>query len=132
MKQVQEYKPVEFNDDINLSDNYYVNREGDQWLTSSLIQQVKEQELIPFKLPLQCINTGMDMWDSSTIYKIAYHVRRAYLSDYKYPVILDETGFIMDGWHRVLRALIEDKEYVMAVRFKKTPPPDIRHEDDGK
>lgn len=125
------YSPIEFKSDVLVTDNYYVDANDNQWLVSSLIQHVKEQELVPFKLPLQCIDIGVNVWNTKNVYKVAYHAKRALNVTLEHPVIMDESGFIMDGWHRILRALIEDKEYVMAVRFTKTPPPDISG-DNGK
>jgi hypothetical protein len=55
---------------------------------------------------------------------MAFHMRRALDVDTNYPVILSQEGFIMDGWHRVLRALIDGKATIKAVRFQKTPPHD--------
>ena len=45
-------------------------------------------------------------------------------ADLNYPIILDEEGRVMDGMHRVCKALHEDRSHVLAVRFSKTPPPD--------
>lgn len=117
-----DYKAVEFNE-VKLSENDYVDGNGNRWCAVKLIQSVKEQGLVPFKLPLQCIDISVSVWgDCSSIYSMANHVRRALDGDSTYPVIMDHTGFIIDGWHRVLRALIEGKEYIMAVRFNKSSP----------
>jgi hypothetical protein len=45
-------------------------------------------------------------------------------ADYSYPIIISETGLIMDGVHRICRAHIEKKETILAVRFNKNPAPD--------
>ena len=57
-------------------------------------------------------------------YGIAHHVRRALDVDTSHPIIMCQQGFIMDGWHRVLRALIDGKTTIKAVRFVETPPYD--------
>jgi len=34
---------------------------------------------------------------------------------------LDPDGFIMDGWHRVVKALVEGRQTIKAVRFETLP-----------
>ena len=55
-------------------------------------------------------------------------MKRVLNTDLNYPIILNEEGFIMDGWHRVTKALLEGRETIKAVRFEKTPPPDMQGE----
>ena len=38
-----------------------------------------------------------------------------------YPVILSEEGWVLDGWHRIAKAILQNQRYVKAVRFKKNP-----------
>ena len=45
--------------------------------------------------------------------------------DTSYPVIMDESGFIMDGWHRVMRAIADGKATIPAVRFAERPVEDF-------
>ena len=44
--------------------------------------------------------------------------------DLRYPIILSADGRVMDGMHRVCKAVLEGKEEIAAVRFEETPPPD--------
>lgn len=105
-----------------VADNKFVDGEK-VWLVTSLIARARD--LVPFDLPLAAIHSGSQVWTPvGSAYAIAHHVRRALDVDTSHPVILDDTGFIMDGWHRVLRALIEGKETIKAVRFDETPPCD--------
>jgi len=39
------------------------------------------------------------------------------------PIILDEDGELMDGRHRIMKALLIGLETVKAVRFDQNPPP---------
>lgn len=99
-----------------------------RWVVTNLIEKSKSLE--PFDLPLMAIYSGSNVWPlTGSAYGIAHHVRRALDVDTGYPIILDEEGFIMDGWHRVLRALIDQAPTIKAVRFEKTPPPDYFEEE---
>ena len=44
----------------------------------------------------------------------------------EYPIILSAENFVMDGMHRVSKALLKGIPKVSAVRFTKTPLPDFK------
>lgn len=41
-----------------------------------------------------------------------------------YPIILSADGRVMDGMHRIAKAILSGKSHIMAVRFETTPEPD--------
>ena len=51
------------------------------------------------------------------------HMRAVLDADLEKPIILDEDGELMDGRHRLMRAMYEGKETILAVRFDTNPPP---------
>lgn len=55
---------------------------------------------------------------------VVNHLRRVLQADLSYPIIVSEDGWVMDGCHRLSKALLEGRETVLAVRFLKNPPPD--------
>lgn len=98
--------------------------DGNQvWKVTSLIYHVEQQKLDVFDLPLCGINIANRAWESDglTIKEFAKHWKRANEADLNYPVILDDDGFIMDGWHRVAKALFLGMSTIKAVRFDETP-----------
>ena len=50
------------------------------------------------------------------------HIRAVLDADLNCPIILDDEGDIMDGRHRVAKAILEGKATIKYVRFDKTPP----------
>ena len=105
-----------------VADNTY-SADGKVWTVTNLIARAKD--LVPFDLPLAAIYSGSEVWPAvGSAYGIAHHVRRALDVDISHPIIMCQQGFIMDGWHRVLRALIDGKTMIKAVRFAETPPHD--------
>jgi len=56
---------------------------------------------------------------------VADHARLINESDLSYPVILSSDGRIMDGMHRVLKALLLGQSRITAVRFVTDPEPDF-------
>jgi hypothetical protein len=55
---------------------------------------------------------------------IALHARLIAETDLVYPIILSSEGRVMDGMHRVCKALIENRGTIAAVRFERNPEPD--------
>ena len=62
-----------------------------------------------------------------TVRKVLEHVRLILDVDVTYPIILGVDGRVMDGMHRVARALLEGRETISAVRFTEQPEPDFRN-----
>jgi hypothetical protein len=56
---------------------------------------------------------------------IAEHARLISEADFGYPIILSSDGRIMDGMHRVLKALMQGESHIYAVRFLTDPEPDF-------
>ena len=99
-----------------------------QWRVSRLLKLSEDLEV--FELPLQCLNIyNLYPKDIASTKEFVEHVKRVNLADLKCPIILDEEGYVMDGRHRVCKALLENKKSIKAVRFSATPSPCIVKED---
>ena len=59
-----------------------------------------------------------------TCREVAEHARLIDESDFEFPIILSSDGRIMDGMHRVLKALMQGRSHIRAVRFETDPEPD--------
>lgn len=46
-------------------------------------------------------------------------------ADLAFPIILSADGRVMDGMHRVLKALLNGSQSIEAVRFERDPEPDF-------
>lgn len=68
-----------------------------------------------------------DETDSPTVRSVADHARLIREVDMSYPIILGYDGRVMDGMHRIARALLEGRETIDAVQFENPVPPDHRH-----
>jgi hypothetical protein len=61
-----------------------------------------------------------------TVRAVVEHARLMLDADLSFPVILGPDGRVMDGMHRIARAMLEGKTEVSAVRFLALPEPDYR------
>jgi hypothetical protein len=84
--------------------------------------------LQPFDVDIESI-TELDMncWfieRSPTLRAVAQHAERIARADLDQPIILNADGSLMDGGHRICRALLEGRSRIRAVRFAMMPEPD--------
>ena len=62
-----------------------------------------------------------------TVRRIIEQIRLIEEVDFTYPIILGSDGRVMDGMHRVARAILEGRTTIRAVRFTVEPEPDYRN-----
>ncbi len=60
-----------------------------------------------------------------TVRSIVDHFRLVNEADLSYPIILSANGGVMDGMHRVAKALLLGHATIRAVRFAADPAPDF-------
>jgi hypothetical protein len=110
--------------------NFWPGREGlDAWDVDRLIELSAD---FPVRsIPLDSIkelDTAYwfnDERDRPTVNLIIQHFRLVQEVDMSYPIILNVDGRVMDGMHRVARAVLEGESTIMAVQFDYQPEPDF-------
>ena len=95
-----------------LGDNY--------WYVARLITLAKDLEV--FEIPLRHLHMYYT-YERLTLREMVMHFRAVTDADLDHPIILDEDGEVMDGRHRIMKAIIEGKPSIKAVRFDKNPEP---------
>lgn len=60
-----------------------------------------------------------------TCRNIVEHVKLIQAIDLQYPIILSKDGRVMDGIHRVCKALLQALKCIKAVQFDREIPPDF-------
>ena len=68
-----------------------------------------------------------DQIDRPTVRRVVDHVRLIEDVDLSHPIILGVDGRVMDGMHRIAKALLEGRSTISAVRFETHPDPDYRN-----
>lgn len=59
-----------------------------------------------------------------TCREVVEHMRLVRDADLSFPIILSADGRVMDGMHRVAKAVLEGRDEIEAVRFIDDPEPD--------
>jgi len=68
-----------------------------------------------------------DQIDRPTVRRVVEHLRLIEDVDLSHPIILGVDGRVMDGMHRIAKALLEGRSTISAVRFATHPDPDYRN-----
>ncbi len=104
---------------MDLSDHHYCNY-GRKYKVLDLIELSKGCK--QFNIRLDSIDLSVRPWEyTERIADLADHIMRMNDADLDSPVILDLYGYICDGWHRVVKALTEDRRIIKAVRLLEMP-----------
>lgn len=62
-------------------------------------------------------------YDRQTLRDMVMHMRAIICADLSIPIILDEDGELMDGRHRIMKAMMHGEKTIKAVRFDTNPSP---------
>ena len=60
-----------------------------------------------------------------TTQQIIEHMQLVNAADLSYPIILCAEGRVMDGMHRIAKAILGHQTHIQAVQFEHTPKPDF-------
>lgn len=63
-------------------------------------------------------------YENLTLREMVMHMKAVQAADLDKPIILDEDGELMDGRHRLMKAMLLGEETIKAVRFDENPSPD--------
>ncbi|MGH7725598.1 MAG: hypothetical protein ACREOU_09235 [Candidatus Eiseniibacteriota bacterium] len=79
-------------------------------------------------IPLGAIRELDEVWSSDdegqSWRALIEHVRLLEEADLTFPIILSSTGRVMDGMHRVAKAMLLGRAEIEAVQFAEDPEPD--------
>lgn len=75
------------------------------------------------EIPLDHLNV-FSVYEKLTLREMVSHMKAVNDADLSKPIILDEDGEIMDGRHRIMKAMLLGEPTIKAVRFEENPTPD--------
>ena len=112
--------------------NFWPGETGlDAWDVDRLIELSRGLPVVEVALA-DLADIDQDYWfgvepTEPTVRRIVEHLRLVGEVDLAYPIILAADGRVMDGMHRVARALLDGRGHIAAVRFVVQPEPDYRN-----
>ena len=99
------------------------------WDVDRLIELARDFPVISVKLS-DISELDENFWyqgenDLPTVRSMVEHFRLVQDTGLEYPIILSAKGRVMDGMHRVAKALMLGHDKISARRFDTDPPPDF-------
>lgn len=89
----------------NSGDEKVTSYSGRVWCVRDLRNAVKDQPV--FELPLAFVPVSSHSFDCGDLVEFAQHMLHVQQADLTDPIIMDNRGQIIDGRHRVVKALLE-------------------------
>lgn len=90
------------------------------WSVARLIELTRNHEVM--EVPLNHLNLW-HKYEGLTLREMVMHFKAVQEADLTKPIIMDEDGEIMDGRHRLMKAMLTGQESILAVRFEENPSP---------
>jgi hypothetical protein len=90
------------------------------WSVARLIELSRGLDV--FEAPIDCICVWSS-WEKVTMREMVMHMQATQDANLEYPIILDEDGEVMDGRHRLMKAMMLGNKTIKAVRFDENPSP---------
>lgn len=96
------------------------------WSVARLFELARDLPVMDVPLDHLCVYYT---YDKLTLRDMAMHMKAVQAADMDKPIILDEDGELMDGRHRIIRAMVDGLNTIKTVRFDVNPSP-CRVDDD--
>jgi len=111
---------------ISFEESGYFSKDTENyWSAKSLYEQAKKEKARAYKFPLEHFDFTIKVYEhTERLTDLAYHFRRIMNADCSIPIIVSPLGDVLDGYHRILKAVVT-RETVYAYRLKEMPPANI-------
>jgi len=96
----------------------WLGNEG--WSVPRLFELSKNLPVVEIQLDYLCVSST---YEKLTLRDIVMHMQAVLDADLSKPIILSEDGDIMDGRHRIMKAMLNNIKTIKVVRFDENPSP---------
>ena len=94
---------------------------GDEsWSVPRLFELSKNLPVVDVPLDYICVSST---YEKLTLRDLVMHMQAVNDADLDAPILLSEDGDIMDGRHRIMKALLLGLDNIKAKRFEENPEP---------
>lgn len=118
---LEEAPSVEINNTEFIDSTYSIGE--DRWDACKLYQFAKDKGYNTFDMPIAGINLASKPWTVTTFIDFLEHAKRINKCTFNNPILLDDEGYICDGWHRLAKAILDGHKYIKAIRLETMPEP---------
>jgi hypothetical protein len=104
--------------------NCFIDKKGGVFKRDSLRKATNDLPVIKYKIDTEKILGEAIAWKLENFHDFLVHYERVTNADLNEPLILRSDGFVMDGWHRIVKAILLDSDELPAKQFAIDPEPD--------
>ena len=101
-------------------DAQYVTIQNRQYNVHAAISLSAKLEQI--EVPIKLINRAVSAPCDDRLMDFVSHVKAVNEADLSYPILISEFGAIIDGRHRLAKAMLEGRDTILCRQFEKDPP----------
>lgn len=101
---------------------------GDVWLINDVI--TASRDLPVLYIPMEHLNIDYKIGEME-LREFVQHMRQVIDADLSYPILLDEKGAVLDGRHRIAKALLNEEDVIKAKRFIEEVAPSFTEKQNG-
>jgi len=94
------------------------------WYSKTIIDASKNLPVKNMSITNKLLNTKIE-WTINTFFDMKNHLLRIKNSNLKYPIIIGPKGIIIDGYHRLMKSVLENKRSINYVKLDVMPPHDF-------
>ena len=113
--------PIVELDGVSIVDNIACYK-GETFDVPTLIEWCKQQDYPVFDTPLASLSIDSIPWTNlDDMYDFCHHMKRVNDCSLEYPIMLAPNGCILDGAHRICKAIILGKKTIKCIRIQTMP-----------
>ncbi len=94
-----------------------------KWTVKTIIDAAQDCEV--YDLQLAALDLDVTPWGEFSIHSMCVHSKRIDKCSLDHPIIQAPSGWILDGWHRICKAILNGDETIKAKRLKFLPEPNL-------
>jgi hypothetical protein len=95
----------------------FIDAKGRVFKRDLLYKAAENLPVTIYHIDREAILDELIMWQLKNFRDFLVHFRRVMNADLSVPLIVRSDGYIMDGWHRIAKALLEGIEGLPQKRF---------------
>jgi len=104
----------------------FIDNKGNIFNSDSLHKAAEHIPVTTYHINTEKILEEMIMWKLKSFHDFLVHFERVAGADLATPLILRSDGYVMDGWHRIIKAIHEGITELPAKKFIEDPEPDFK------
>ena len=104
--------------------NCFIDENGRVYKGESLHKAAENLPIINYEINPDTLLEELLHWQLKNFRDYLAHYKRITEADLSKPIILRSDGYIMDGWHRIIKALYKGEKILPAKKFINDPEPD--------